>query len=90
VGRAIAAYRRAEELAPRDADIRANLDFARGQVRRWCAARPFRAQTIWTRCRPDSPSTKWTKIASLFAGIFLPDIDSAAIWPACKKSTAYL
>jgi tetratricopeptide (TPR) repeat protein len=32
LGRAIAAYRRAALLTPRDADIRANLDFARNQV----------------------------------------------------------
>lgn len=32
VGDAIAAYRQAEQLAPRDADVRANLDFARRQV----------------------------------------------------------
>src|SRR5271170_2968170 len=32
LGRAIAAYRQAEQLAPRDADVRANLEFARNQV----------------------------------------------------------
>lgn len=32
LGQAIAAYRRAALLAPRDADIRANLNFARNQV----------------------------------------------------------
>ena len=32
VGNAIAAYRRAEQLTPRDADVRANLEFARRQV----------------------------------------------------------
>ncbi|HEU6447429.1 MAG TPA: tetratricopeptide repeat protein [Verrucomicrobiae bacterium] len=32
LGKAIAAYRRAELLAPRDSEIRANLDFARKQV----------------------------------------------------------
>ena len=32
VGHAIAAYRRAEQLAPRDADLRANLQFVRIQV----------------------------------------------------------
>jgi len=32
LGEAIAAYRQAERLAPRDADVRANLDFARRQV----------------------------------------------------------
>jgi tetratricopeptide (TPR) repeat protein len=32
IGRAIAAYRQAEDLAPRDPDLRANLKFAREQV----------------------------------------------------------
>lgn len=32
IGQAVAAYRRAERLAPRDADIRANLQFVRNQV----------------------------------------------------------
>jgi tetratricopeptide (TPR) repeat protein len=32
LGRAIAAFRRAALLAPRDADVRANLEFARNQV----------------------------------------------------------
>ena len=32
LGRAILNYRRAERLAPRDDDVRANLDFARGQT----------------------------------------------------------
>ena len=32
LGRAILNYRRAERLAPRDADLRVNLDLARGQV----------------------------------------------------------
>jgi len=32
VGRAIAAYRKAEKLSPRDPDIRANLQFARDQA----------------------------------------------------------
>jgi tetratricopeptide (TPR) repeat protein len=32
VGRAIAAYRQAERLTPRDPDVRANLQFARNQI----------------------------------------------------------
>ena len=32
IGRAIAAYQQAEHLSPRDADVRANLQFARNQV----------------------------------------------------------
>jgi len=45
IGRAIAAYRQAEEIAPRDPDVRANLQFARnlvqgpkigaGRIQRW-------------------------------------------------------
>ena len=48
VGRAIAAYERAGQLTPRDADLRANLDFARqrvtgptvrpGPMRRWMSS----------------------------------------------------
>jgi tetratricopeptide (TPR) repeat protein len=32
IGRAIAEYRRAEQIAPRDSDLRANLQFARKQI----------------------------------------------------------
>lgn len=32
IGRALVAYRKAEQLAPRDPDVRANLQFARNQV----------------------------------------------------------
>src|ERR1700722_4648585 len=32
LGRAIASYRQAKQLSPRDADVRANLEFARSQV----------------------------------------------------------
>src|SRR5262245_57940734 len=32
LGRAIAAYRQAEELSPRDPDVRANAQFARNRV----------------------------------------------------------
>ncbi len=42
LGHAIAAYRRAELLAPRDSEIRANLDFVRNQVQ----GTTFR-QSIW-------------------------------------------
>ena len=37
VGRSIVAYRRAEQLSPRDPDIRANLRFARDQAGRGTA-----------------------------------------------------
>jgi len=43
-GRAIAAYRRAAQLAPRDAEVRANLDFARNQVQG-----PVLQENRWSR-----------------------------------------
>ena len=43
-GRAIAAYRRAELLAPRDDEVRANLDFVRNQV-----VGPTLSQSHWSR-----------------------------------------
>ena len=48
IGRAIAAYRQAERLTPRDPDVRANLQFARNQVQ-GPALLPSRAQRWLTR-----------------------------------------
>jgi tetratricopeptide (TPR) repeat protein len=44
LGRAIATYRRAAKLAPRDAEVRANLDFARSQVQG-----PVLRENRWSR-----------------------------------------
>jgi tetratricopeptide (TPR) repeat protein len=44
LGRAIATYRRAAELAPRDAEVRANLDFTRSQVQG-----PVLRENRWSR-----------------------------------------
>ena len=44
LGRAIAAYRRAAQLAPRDAEVRANLEFARNQVQG-----PTLRESRWSR-----------------------------------------
>jgi tetratricopeptide (TPR) repeat protein len=59
LGRAIAAYRRAELLAPRDAEVRANLDFVRKQV-----ARP-----VWSESRGEQwlgmlTLNEWTVLAA--------------------------
>jgi tetratricopeptide (TPR) repeat protein len=43
-GRAIAAYRQAAQLTPRDAEVRANLDFARNQVQG-----PTLRESRWSR-----------------------------------------
>ena len=44
LGRAIAAYRQAAQLTPRDAEVRANLDFARNQVQG-----PMLRESRWSR-----------------------------------------
>jgi tetratricopeptide (TPR) repeat protein len=44
LGRAIAAYRQAAQLTPRDAEVRANLDFARNQVQG-----PSLRESRWSR-----------------------------------------
>jgi tetratricopeptide (TPR) repeat protein len=44
LGRAIAAYRQAVQLTPRDAEVRANLDFARNQVQG-----PALRESRWSR-----------------------------------------
>ncbi|HEX3628253.1 MAG TPA: SH3 domain-containing protein [Verrucomicrobiae bacterium] len=58
-GRAIAAYRRAELLAPRDADIRANLDFARNQVQG-----PTWRQTWWQTWLASLSLNEWAAVAA--------------------------
>ena len=45
-GRAIAAYRRAERLSPRDPDVQANLRFARNQIANNPSVRPA-AWQVW-------------------------------------------
>jgi tetratricopeptide (TPR) repeat protein len=66
IGRALLAYRQAEQLAPRDPDVRANLQFARnqvqgptrraGRVERWLASLSLNewtalaAGSLWLTC----------------------------------------
>ena len=54
VGRAVANYHEAERLAPRDPDVRANLQFARNQVQG-----PSLSPTRWERTS-SSPSVTGT------------------------------
>ena len=59
-GKAIAAYRRARLLAPRDADIRANLDFVRQQV----SGAPV-PQSRWRVGLEELTLNEWTVLAAL-------------------------
>jgi tetratricopeptide (TPR) repeat protein len=58
-GRAIVAYRRAELLAPRDADVRANLDFARKQVEG-----PTLRESHWENWLGTLTLNEWTVLAA--------------------------
>lgn len=65
-GRAIAAYRRAKELSPRDADVRANLKFARSQV---SGGEPARA-AFWKRGMEVMSVNEWTMLAAAAAWLW--------------------
>ena len=81
IGRAIAAYRRAEQLAPRDPDVRANIQFARNQVQG-----PTLPANPWRRWLGQLSLNEWAVLAAaaLWA-LFL--LLAAVQWrPALKAS----
>ena len=59
IGRAVAAYRQAEKLTPRDPDIRANLQFAQNQVQ----GPTFRAR-FWQRGLGTVSLNEWTVLTA--------------------------
>lgn len=59
MGRAIAAYRHAEKLSPRDPDLRANLQFARNQIQG-----PTLASSWWQRWLAKLSLNEWTWLAA--------------------------
>lgn len=80
LGRAIAAYRRAGQLAPRDADIRANLDFARNQVQgaTWRESR-------WESWLGALTLNEWTALAALAFWLTFLLLAARQIRPALKN-----
>jgi tetratricopeptide (TPR) repeat protein len=65
-GRAIAAYQQAERIAPRDPDVRANLQFARNQVQ----GPTLRPEKLWQWVGKMSLS-EWTWLTSTMAWVWL-------------------
>ena len=59
-GRALAAYREAERLAPRDPDVRANLQFIRNQVQG-----PTMSPSVWERSLGTLSVNEWTTLTLL-------------------------
>lgn len=66
IGRAIDAYRQAEQFTPRDPDLRANLQFARNQVQP-----PTLAPGRWQRWLGRLTLNEWTLLAAAAAWLWL-------------------
>lgn len=80
IGRAIAAYRKAGELAPRDPDVRANLRFARNQVQQ--PTMPTNSlQTSLGRLTLN----EWTMLAVAGLWIFFLLLAAGQIRPEAKR-----
>ncbi len=87
VGRAIYNYRRAEQLAPRDPDIRANLGIARAQAGSSSAALPG---SRWTRWAGRVTLNEWACAASIAAALFFIILTARQISPVFGKSSGGL
>lgn len=81
-GRAIVDYRKAEKLAPRDPDIRANLQFARRQVANSVPALPG---TPWTRWMNHISVNEWTIAASVALALFFMIMALRQIRPSTRN-----
>ncbi|HTI98969.1 MAG TPA: tetratricopeptide repeat protein [Dongiaceae bacterium] len=81
-GRAIAAYRRAEQLAPRDSDLEANLQLARKRVGNNASVAPSRVQ----RWLGGLTLNEWT-VLTMIAGWLWLGVLAAKQWrPAWRAS----
>jgi tetratricopeptide (TPR) repeat protein len=66
IGRAIAAYRTAQQITPRDPDLRANLQFARNQT-----PSPTLWPTRWERWLARLTLNEWTVLAAVTVWLWL-------------------
>jgi tetratricopeptide (TPR) repeat protein len=66
IGRAVAAYRTAEQITPRDPDLRANLQFARNQ-----AQGPTLSPGRWQRWLGRLTLNEWTLLAAVAVWLWL-------------------
>jgi len=66
IGRSIAAYRQAEQLTPRDPDLRANLQFARNQT-----PSPTLLPSRWQRWLGRLTLNEWTLLAASAVWLWL-------------------
>lgn len=80
-GEAIAAYRHARELAPRDPDLRANLQFVREQVQG-----PTLLPNVWRRRLERVTANEWTLLASIGLWVWLLLLTVTQLRPGLKPS----
>ena len=81
IGRAIAAYRQAEQITPRDPDLRANLQFARNQT-----PSPTLLPGRWQRWLGRLTLNEWTVLAAVVAWLWLLLLAVLRWRPALKPS----
>lgn len=79
LGRAIAAYRQAEELAPRDPDLRANVQFARNRVEG-----PKLRMSLWRQKLGTFSATEWMGFATAAVWITLSLLIVRMIKPSLR------
>jgi tetratricopeptide (TPR) repeat protein len=77
IGRAIASYREAQQLAPRDPDVRANLQFARSQAR---GGEPYR-EGLWQRYLEFFTINEWTLLTVAALWIFFALLATGQLRP---------
>lgn len=83
IGRAICAYRSAEAIAPRDPDIRANLQSARVQAATYAPALPG---SRWTRWVGRLSLNEWSVMESIFLALFFILLTAREISPAFRRA----
>lgn len=82
IGRAISAYQEAERMAPRDPDVRANLQFSRNQVQGPTLGAPDR----WERWLGRLSLNEWTWLAAASVWAWLLLLTLSQWRPALKAS----
>ncbi|GIW45900.1 MAG: hypothetical protein KatS3mg077_3182 [Candidatus Binatia bacterium] len=71
LGKAILNYERARWLAPRDADVLANLEFARAQAHSPACTPQWWEHLLWPLASRLSPMALWSVVSSLYAAVLV-------------------
>lgn len=82
LGRAVAAYRRAQELAPRDPNVRFNLNFARKQV----TGSDAPAGEAWKRWFGRLTVNEWTVVATVLFWVWFLLLIIRELRPSLRPS----